>query len=131
DDARAAHDALERALTLAATDGVVRPLRDRAPAVRPLLVAHLGRGSAHEDLVTRLLTTERPGGAPRPSALGLTERERDVLACLPSRMTVEEIGAALFVSPNTVKTHVRSVYHKLGVTSRRDAVRTAVERGLL
>ncbi|WP_432458129.1 LuxR C-terminal-related transcriptional regulator [Cellulomonas iranensis] len=131
DDPRNAHAALERALAASAAEGVVRPLRDRAADLRRLLLAHLGRGSAHEDLVTRLLTADGPGGVSREPGHRLTERERHVLACLPSHMTVGEIGAALFVSPNTVKTHVRSVYRKLGVTSRRDAVRTAVERGLL
>ncbi|MCC2314738.1 LuxR family transcriptional regulator [Cellulomonas xiejunii] len=127
----AAHRDLERALDAAAPDGVVRPLRDRAAALRPLLLAHLGRGSSHEGLVTRLLAADRDAPAPRGSAWTLTERELQALACLPSRMTLDEVAASLFVSVNTVKTHVRAVYRKLGVTSRRDAVRTAVERGLL
>ncbi|QWC17835.1 helix-turn-helix transcriptional regulator [Cellulomonas dongxiuzhuiae] len=46
-------------------------------------------------------------------------------------MTVEEIGGALFVSVNTVKTHLRAVYRKLDVSTRRDAVHVAVQRGLL
>ncbi|MBO3093304.1 LuxR C-terminal-related transcriptional regulator [Cellulomonas dongxiuzhuiae] len=130
-DAAQAHRSLERALDDAATDGVVRPLRDRAAALRPLLAAHLGRGSAHEALVTRLLVAEQDAPAPRPSAWALTERELQVLACLPSHMTVEEIGGALFVSVNTVKTHLRAVYRKLDVSTRRDAVHVAVQRGLL
>ena len=130
-DVAQAHRSLERALDEAAPDGLVRPLRDRAAALRPLLTGHLGRGSSHEPLVTRLLVAEHGAPEPRPSAWALTERERQVLACLPSRMTVEEIGASLFVSANTVKTHLRAVYRKLDVSTRRDAVRVAVRRGLL
>jgi LuxR family transcriptional regulator, maltose regulon positive regulatory protein len=48
----------------------------------------------------------------------LTERERDVLRFLPSRLTVREIADELFVSVNTVKFHLRVIYRKLGVTSR-------------
>ncbi|NHT19111.1 helix-turn-helix transcriptional regulator [Cellulomonas sp. IC4_254] len=61
----------------------------------------------------------------------MTPRERDVLACLRSSLTSEEIAGSLFLSINTVKTHMRAIYRKLGVDGRRAAVRTAVQRGLL
>jgi LuxR family transcriptional regulator, maltose regulon positive regulatory protein len=52
----------------------------------------------------------------------LTESERAVLSFLPSHMTNEEISGALFLSVNTVKTHLRSAYRKLGVGSHREAI---------
>lgn len=131
EDAAAAHVALEAALAAAEPHGLVRPLRDRAAALHPLLSEHLEWGSAHEPLVTRLLVAEHEAPAPRASAWDLTPRERDVLACLRSSLTSEEIAGSLFLSINTVKTHMRAIYRKLGVDGRRAAVRTAVQRGLL
>ena len=56
--------------------------------------------------------------------------EHAVLRLLPGS-TVREIGEALFLSPNTVKSHLRSLYRKLGVSSREDAVARAVALGLI
>ena len=50
------------------------------------------------------------------------EDEVAVLRLLPSYLTNQEIAEQLFLSVNTVKTHLRSAYHKLGVTSRREAI---------
>ncbi|MGW9426190.1 helix-turn-helix transcriptional regulator, partial [Streptomyces koyangensis] len=50
---------------------------------------------------------------------------------LPTWRTAEEIAADLCVSVNTVKTHLRGIYRKLGVTTRRDAVTAAHTHGLL
>ncbi|HEY9394809.1 MAG TPA: LuxR C-terminal-related transcriptional regulator, partial [Nocardioides sp.] len=61
----------------------------------------------------------------------LSAREVDVLHDLPSRLTIPEIAEAEGVSENTVKTHVRSIYQKLGVNTRSAAVREARERGLI
>ena len=61
----------------------------------------------------------------------LSEREITVLGLLPSMLSLEEIALDLTVSVNTVKSHVRSIYTKLGVSSRRLAVLAAHERGLL
>lgn len=61
----------------------------------------------------------------------LTEREIDILALLPGPMTQRELAAALFVSPNTLKTHLRAIYRKLGAQSRADAVLRARRAGLL
>jgi LuxR family maltose regulon positive regulatory protein len=61
----------------------------------------------------------------------LTDSERAVLRFLPSHMTNEEISQALFLSINTVKTHLRSAYRKLGVTSRREAIARGRRLGLL
>jgi LuxR family maltose regulon positive regulatory protein len=61
----------------------------------------------------------------------LTEREHTVLRYLPSMMTYEEIAADLYVSLNTVKTHAYGIFRKLGVTGRRQAVRSARELHLL
>ena len=131
EDSPRAHAALEAALTAAAHHGIVRPLRDRSAALHPLLSEHLEWGSAHEPLVTRLLVAEHDAPAPRSSAWDLTPRERDVLACLRSSLTSDEIADSLYLSVNTVKTHMRAIYRKLGVDGRRSAVRVAVRRGLL
>ncbi|MEU2779395.1 helix-turn-helix transcriptional regulator, partial [Streptomyces sp. NPDC007162] len=61
----------------------------------------------------------------------LSGREREVLSRLAQLMSTQEIAADLYVSVNTVKTHLKSVYRKLGVGRRGDAVRRARERGLL
>lgn len=61
----------------------------------------------------------------------LTERELDVLHMLPSGLSQREIGQALHLSFNTVHTHARSVYRKLGVSSREEAVRRARLLGLI
>ena len=61
----------------------------------------------------------------------LTDRERDVLRLLPSRLTLREIATELFVSPNTLKFHLRVIYRKLGVNGRAEAVETARRLRLL
>jgi LuxR family maltose regulon positive regulatory protein len=55
----------------------------------------------------------------------LTSRERAVLRFLPSRLTIPEIAAELYVSHNTLKFHLRTIYRKLGVNSRTEAVEAA------
>ena len=62
-------------------------------------------------------------GAPAYEAL--SDAELAVLRLLPSGLSQREIGAELFVSINTVKTHTRSIYRKLGVAARDEAVRQA------
>ena len=61
----------------------------------------------------------------------LSEREITVLGLLPSLLSLDEIALNLTVSVNTVKSHVRSICAKLGVSSRRLAVLAAHEHGLL
>ena len=64
------------------------------------------------------------------SAEPLTRRERVILSNLDEDVTLEEIATKLFVTRNTVKSQVRSVYRKLGVSTRADAVACAREFGL-
>ncbi|MDH6282421.1 helix-turn-helix transcriptional regulator [Prescottella agglutinans] len=127
-DARA-HDALVEALRLAEPEGVLRPFHDMTQASRELLSASRGRFGARDsfaDLVwasfprTTVTTAEQ-----------LTRRELELLAELPTWRTAEEIASDLCVSVNTVKTHLRGIYRKLGVTTRRDAVAAAHDHGLL
>jgi DNA-binding CsgD family transcriptional regulator len=72
-------------------------------------------------------------GASRPSRVftePLTPAERRVLKLLPTS-TCRQMAAALYVSPHTVKTHLRGIYHKLGVASRAEALERAVDLRLL
>jgi DNA-binding NarL/FixJ family response regulator len=57
--------------------------------------------------------------------IGLTERESEILSLLSTGMTNRELGSSLYVSENTIKTHLRSLYAKLGVRSRAQAVSLA------
>jgi LuxR family maltose regulon positive regulatory protein len=68
-----------------------------------------------------------PGG---PLATPLTSAEQRVLNLLPTT-TYAQIAAALYISYNTVKTHLRSIYQKLGVSSRSEAIERAVNLRLL
>jgi LuxR family transcriptional regulator of spore coat protein len=74
-------------------------------------------------------THTRASGAPL-TGTELTERERVVLARLHEDRTLRQIAAELYVTRNTIKSQVRSVYRKLGVTSRAAAVERAHEQGL-
>jgi LuxR family transcriptional regulator, maltose regulon positive regulatory protein len=61
----------------------------------------------------------------------LSERELAVLRLVPTRLSQREIGASLYVSVNTVKTHTKSIFRKLGVSTRAEAVSRARELGLV
>jgi DNA-binding NarL/FixJ family response regulator len=63
--------------------------------------------------------------------LNLTQRERDVLRLLADGMSNEEIGKSLFISPETVRTHVRKAMDKLDADTRTQAVATALRRSLI
>ena len=83
-------------------------------------------------LPVRLAAARRAAGLARgPAAAALTERELTVLQRLDGGRSEREIGRELFLSFNTVHTHVKAVYRKLGVSSRAEAVARARERGLL
>ncbi|GAA2727126.1 tetratricopeptide repeat protein [Cellulomonas aerilata] len=71
------------------------------------------------------------GGAATVAPEGLSEREREVLRLLATELTGPEIARQLFVSVNTLRTHTRHVFTKLGVSTRRAAVRRAEDLGLL
>jgi LuxR family maltose regulon positive regulatory protein len=111
--------ALTRALQAAETEGWVRPfLRDR-DRLTPLLERYRTVVMTPSPLVDRLLT---PSTSRAVHQVALTDRELAVLQLLPSMMSNEQIARELFVSVNTVKVHLKSLYRKLGVTSRREAV---------
>jgi LuxR family transcriptional regulator, maltose regulon positive regulatory protein len=61
--------------------------------------------------------------------VGLSQREVEILRRLPSPVSNDEVAQQLFISVNTLKTHLRAIYRKLGVHSRREAVRRAEELG--
>jgi DNA-binding NarL/FixJ family response regulator len=96
----------------------------------------VANGETHipADLLTGVLVSlSRTGRATLTEAEGirqLTSRELDVLACLVEGMTRNEIGELLHVSPNTVRTHVQSILHKLKVHSALSAVAIARRAGI-
>ena len=126
---------LERALTLAEREGHRRSFLDAGAPARSLLARYRHRVPSCWSYVDELLqaSAESAWMTTAPPALieQLTERERNVLRYLPSLMTYEEIASDLYVSVNTVKSHAYGVFRKLGVSGRRQAVRSARELRLL
>jgi LuxR family transcriptional regulator, maltose regulon positive regulatory protein len=123
------HELLVTALQRAEPLDLVRPFVADS-SLRPLLIAGRGRFGHLEDLVGRLLARSVAAGA-SGEVERLTAAEAAILADLPSLLSVAEIASARSVSVNTVKTHLRAIYRKLGVDSRRAAVTSARHRGLL
>jgi LuxR family maltose regulon positive regulatory protein len=127
---------LERALDLAEPEGARGPFLDAGPEIAELLRGLVRSGTAHRWLVGTLLAAlsgRADHGRAEPHELvePLSAKEEIVLRYLPTLMSNQEIAAELFVSVNTVKTHLKSIYRKLGAAHRRDAVRRARELRLI
>lgn len=120
-DYRAAHEVLERALDAAAPERIRRPFLEPDPALVDLLGEHGRWGSNHMAFLADLRVPPR-------AIDNLTDREQQILGYLRTAMTMTEIAAELSLSVNTIKTHTRSLYRKLGVQNRRDAVASAARK---
>jgi LuxR family maltose regulon positive regulatory protein len=130
----AALAALQRAVTLAEPEGYVRLFADEGAPMAALLRT-LIKQSASAGYLRRLLaatakTAPHVAGTQRQFDT-LSERELDVLRLLGTDLGGPEIARQLSVSLNTVRTHTKNIYAKLGVTSRRAAVRQGHELELL
>ena len=123
--------AFDRALLLASQNGMRTPflLIPSATMQRMLgRAADRNQPAIVHDLLDDLLAG---AGTPARAALEpLSARERDIAYHLYLDQTVTQIAAELFISTNTVKTHVRSIYRKLGASNRKEAVRRVRELGL-
>ncbi|MDT4922472.1 MAG: hypothetical protein QOG01_185 [Pseudonocardiales bacterium] len=126
--------AVQRAVTLAEPEGYVRIFADEGPPMTSLLEAIAKSGTAPK-YVRRLLTAVGNTGErtpPRQALIDpLSERELDVLRLLSTDLGGPEIARELVVSLNTVRSHTKKIYAKLGVKNRREAVRRAEELALL
>jgi len=136
---RDALDALGHALDLARPQQLVRPFLVTADDRLAALLRLRDGLALSPDVFVRDLS-ERVAGAdggraaepePEPLLVPLTDRELAMLAALPTMNSNAEIAAEFFVSVNTVKAHLKALYRKLGVGSRREAVRRGRELGLL
>ncbi|REK84601.1 helix-turn-helix transcriptional regulator [Streptomyces inhibens] len=126
-DRAAAHALLAQALDAARPEQLRRPFTEARPWMRHLLHRPDGPLGVHA-----WLTARPPDRQDDPILIEpLSGREREVLAYLERMMTTDEIAAALHLSVNTVKTHLRSIYRKLCVSSRREAVERGREFRLL
>jgi LuxR family maltose regulon positive regulatory protein len=140
-DTEQAMGALQHALALADSRGFIRIFIDEGPSMARLLYEALSREIAPE-YVRRLLGTfptleseESPKSQTQTGEFDwvepLSERELEVLQLIAEGLTNDEIGDRLCLSPNTVKTHARNIYSKLGVKSRTQAVARARTMGLM
>ncbi|MDG9710130.1 helix-turn-helix transcriptional regulator [Streptomyces sp. DH10] len=134
-DTATARRLVAQALLDARRERLRRPFLDAGAWIRPLLVtAPLDElaGGWLAPGPPRRGEQPAPGAPPSPLvAVELSGRERDVLERLAGMMSTEEIAADLYVSVNTVKTHLKSVYRKMAVNRRTDAVHRARDLGLL
>jgi len=133
-DISAALVSLERALTLAEPEGYVRLFVDEGPPMAASLEAAAKYGIAPNyvrQLLTGFATAEDTPPATQGLIEPLSERELDVLRLLGTDLDGPDIARELMVSLNTMRTHTKNIYSKLGVNTRRAAVRRAEELELL
>jgi len=136
--------ALERALRLAAPEHLRRPFHEAPEPVRRALATRNDLIARHSWLLGESGSMRRPirrtdlrGPVPNPMpqtetlAEPLTNKELEVLALLVQLCTTEETAAAMFISVNTVRTHVRNILRKLGVKRRNQAIRRARDLGIV
>jgi LuxR family maltose regulon positive regulatory protein len=130
---------LEEALTSAEPHDMYRPFLDGGGAVHSAIALLISPSSpaagfaarVHERFVCQPSSRAAGSGAAGHETPALTTSELAVLRLLRSYMSNQDIADTLFLSVNTVKTHLRSVYYKLGVSSRREAVERGVRLQIL
>lgn len=133
-DHQSAGNHAERALRRATQSHMIEPFVSAYRGCPELILGLLGRQALHDGLA-RVLTLagdfEALGAselsAPKGSVLTLSPREKQVLSFLSQGLSNPEIAQALFISPVTVKVHVRHIFEKLGVKSRAEAALRATQ----
>jgi LuxR family maltose regulon positive regulatory protein len=134
-DEGAAERALERALDLAEPDGVLSSFL--LHPVPGLLERHARHRTAHPALIADILSLlagrrlAPPPAGPQPPLEALSDSEVRVLRYLPTNLSVPQIANELYVSSNTVRTHMRHVYIKFDTHNRADTVARARALGML
>jgi LuxR family transcriptional regulator, maltose regulon positive regulatory protein len=134
DDVPGVVASLARAVSIAEPEGYVRTFVDEGPPMAALLKLAVKQPNATgylRRLLAAVVTTEGQKPGEQPLVEPLSERELEVLRLLASDLDGPGMARELSVSLATVRTHTSNVYAKLGVNSRRAAVRRAVELGLL
>ena len=139
---------LEESVTLAQPGGGIRPFVEAGPVMRGLLERLRGQGD-EESFIRQVLVafelgsrvvpakaspisrSEPPAARSQPDPDALTQREIDVLELLAERLQSKEIADRLFISTHTVNDHLKHIYQKLHVGSRREAVERAEAMGIL
>jgi DNA-binding NarL/FixJ family response regulator len=112
----------------AGADGYVLKTAALPELLRALHDVAAGRAAFTDEQLAR--AAER-GAALAPLVEGLTDREVDVLTEAARGLTNKQIGQRLFISDRTVQGHLQSVYQKLGVSTRTEAVTAGLSRGLI
>ena len=132
----AAQAATRHAVAAAEGDQLRWPFLE-VTAAEPVLRQYLRGGVGFSQDLRQVLAKASPAASSRAGRTApgmvdaLTERELAVLAYLPRRMKHRDIAAELYITMNTLKTHLASIYRKLGVTDRDEAAARAAELGLL
>jgi LuxR family maltose regulon positive regulatory protein len=133
-DTAGALTSLARVVALAEPEGYARLFLDEGPPMAALLKLASRQRDAPEyvrRLAAAAVTNDRGGVIEQALIEPLSERELEVLRLLGSELDGPDIARELVVSLNTVRSHTKNIYAKLGVNSRRAAVRRAAELGLL
>ena len=132
-DTAAALDVLEHALKDSGPEGYVRVFMEEGQPMASMLKEAARRGIAPvyiAELLASGAAPERPSAKKQGLIEPLSERELDVLRLLGSDLSGPDIARELMVSVNTVRTHTKNIYMKLGVNNRRAALRRAKELDL-
>jgi DNA-binding CsgD family transcriptional regulator len=134
-DLARAHRHLRAALTLASPHRYQATIIEQGSGIGALLRSLPAGTALHpyvDELSVRAQAAAASNGPASPPPGGpLSDRELTVLRLLASRLTTTEIAGALFVSANTLKSHMKSIYRKLDVASRTAAVHQGEARGLI
>ena len=136
-------DILERTVTMAEPGGSIRPFFEPGAVMIDLLTG-LKKQHVSPDFIDQILAAvtvlpvspspDRPlPGSPPPQPLvePLTNREIDILEMLDERLQNKEIADKFFISPETVKSHLKNIFQKLNAKNRRQAVQKAKNLGIL
>jgi LuxR family maltose regulon positive regulatory protein len=131
DDRARGYRSLEQALRLASTEQLRLPFIMERAWIRPVVRQDPRLASAYRSLLNPTVTAPGqvlvppPGDAAPLIVEQLSQREREVIQHMSDMMSTAEIAAEMYISVNTVKTHLKSIYRKLSAAHRREAVRRA------
>lgn len=114
----------------AGADGYLLKSAEPEELCRGIINVYSGMSVLSPEVTRRVMDAVNLDARSEPDR-GLSDREMDVLACLAQGMTTTEISTHLFISDNTVKTHVRHILEKLSASNRAEAVSIATQLGLI